>query len=237
MVYELELMDLRKGGKTIKVDPAQVRLGRMRRRISAWSEVVDEIKKKRAIRMVMATLTYAPEHEWDINHIRDFLKAIRRSLKGGILAYAWVAEMQQRGVPHYHVYFILKAHVMLPTPDTDGFWKWGMSSVDVGRSPFYLVTYLGKEYQKKDYEKGMRVFAVWVKKGLVRDWIATKFRWSALPGWLREEMEAKSIVFINVFPKPNDGGGWIVWVSKARQESLGWSFDHMIYISPWVVLD
>jgi len=98
----------RETGEFHTVDAHKTRLGRMRRRIHAWSEVADEIDSIRHTRKVMVDLTYRPGVEWERNHIRDYMSAIKRKLSDSLYAYAWVAEMQERGAVHYHIYFFLK---------------------------------------------------------------------------------------------------------------------------------
>jgi hypothetical protein len=56
----------------------------------------------------------------------------------------------------------VKTGTKVPVPDKSGMWKKGMSRIETARSPFYLVAYLGKEYQKNfdNMPKGCRVFGI-----------------------------------------------------------------------------
>lgn len=230
----------RETGEMHAIDAHKARLGRMRRRIHSWSEVADEIDKTKQTRKIMVDLTYRPGVEWEANHIRDYMSAVRRKLGDDLYAYAWVAEMQMRGSVHYHIYIIAKKGVRLPVPDKSGMWPNGMSRIAKGRSPFYLVSYLKKDnqekaYQKKGFIKGMRIFAVWIKKDVVRKWIWTKFRWSALPAWLRQELEQFGIVLVGLFPKRKEGGGWSLRLPKERQELINWPEWDIEFHSPWTL--
>jgi hypothetical protein len=53
-----------------------------------------------------------------------------------------------------------------PYPDEAGLWPYGSTRVEVARSPFYLITYLKKEYQKdfSRFPKGIRAFAVYIRE-------------------------------------------------------------------------
>lgn len=235
MSFEAVLMNTTTGERVI-VDPESARLNRMRRRVHAWSEAVGEIQRERKVSKKMITLTYAPGVEWRVNHIRDFMRQVRRKLGDELLAYAWVAEMQQRGAVHYHVYLIVGVNGWLPTPDKSGMWVHGLTEVKEGRSPFYLVTYLKKGYQKRGYPKKLRIFAVWINKKFVRLWTWTQFRWSALPAWLRQELMLIGFVLIGIFPKPKDGGGWFINLPPDRAEFVGFHSHYLEFHSPWIMV-
>lgn len=156
----------RKTNQVMVLDNFKVRYNRMRRRIAGWVEIMRSYPD---IQFVMVTLTYAPEHDWQPNHIREFMLSYRKVLGENLLAYAWVAELQKRGAVHYHVMLVVPNMLTvgddLPYPDEAGLWPYGFTRVEIARTPFYLITYLGKEYQKdfSNFPKGIRVFAVHVK--------------------------------------------------------------------------
>lgn len=149
--------------KVILLDTWKVRYNRMRQRVGEWVRVLSIYSD---IQFIMSTLTYAPECEWEPNHIRSFMLAMRKTLGEDLYAYAWVAELQLRGVIHYHVMLVVPPELTigddLPYPDKAGTWPYGMTSVEVALTPFYLIKYLGKEYQKdfSRFPKGIRAFAV-----------------------------------------------------------------------------
>ena len=153
--------------KVMVLDPCRVRYNRMRTRISTWANVLSVYGD---IKLVMVTLTYAPEHTWAPNHIKVFMRSMRHELAERLWAYAWVAELQKRGAIHYHVMLVVPIDLVveedLPYPDEAGLWPYGSTRTEVARTVFYLVRYLGKEYQKdfSAFPKGIRVFAVYIRK-------------------------------------------------------------------------
>ncbi|MGA2503513.1 MAG: hypothetical protein ABSG01_05415 [Anaerolineales bacterium] len=138
----------------------------MRKRIADWVNILNGVYSDK--KFIMVTLTYAPEYKWEPNHIRAFMLSMRKLLGNSILAYAWVAELQKRLAIHYHIMFLVPIELEIgedfPYPDQAGIWTYGFTRVEIARSPFYLVTYLGKEYQKdfSKFPKGIRVFAVYI---------------------------------------------------------------------------
>ena len=171
----------------------------------------------------MITLTYAPENNWEVNHIRTFMKSIRKVLGKRLLGYAWVAERQRRGAIHYHVLLAVPDDLTigdeLPYPDEAGLWSYGFSRTEIARTPFYLITYLGKEYQKdfSMFPKGIRVFAVYIRDEEMKK----ELRFQSLRPYQQE--------YVNEF-------GWSELNSMTRlrkdihdEENIGWSiwsFEH-----------
>jgi hypothetical protein len=167
-------------GKVLVIDQVKVRYDRMRKRIKALSDVLSGVP---GARLVMVGLTYKPGDGYEPNHIRDFMSLAKRKLGTKLLGYAWVGEMQERGAIHYHVLLYLAKGARLPKPDKAGWWKHGSSSVTSAKSPYYLLSYTKKKYQK-DYDKfpkGMRAFAVWVKESLLSE----RLRYFSLKVWER----------------------------------------------------
>lgn len=211
-------------GKTAEIDSDYARLARMRRRVKAWASrlKVHLGRLGKDYRLVMVTLTYAPGQEWEPNDVRDFMVKLRVAIGAKLLAYGWVAEMQKRGAVHYHVVLLVNRGTNIPMPDT--IWGKGMTQIETARTPFYLLTYTGKEYQKtSSYPKGLRVFSVWIKEGVISDRAMWLFRLSALPAWLAEEMWKDGC--FGEMPKRKEGGGWTL--------KNGEKFES--YYSPWVV--
>jgi len=206
-VPAVQVVDTRTGDSWV-VDANKARLSRMRRRVRSWAGALsDVLSDGRRYRKVMITLTYRPGVDWEPGQIRAFMKRVRRSLGRGLVGYAWVAEMQRRGVVHYHVLLVVRRGVRIPKPDSAGWWSHGMTRIETARSLFYILTYTGKEYQKAGYPKGLRLFAVWVSKAAVTAAVYLSFRLSALPRWLAD-MVADAVQRLGVLPRRRSGGGW-----------------------------
>ena len=130
--------------KVMVLDNFKVRYNRMRKRIADWVEILNPLPD---IMFVMLTLTYAPEYQWEPNHVREFMLSYKKVLGENLLAYAWVAELQKRGAVHYHIMLVVPEYLSigddLPYPDEAGLWSYGFTRIERARTPFYLVTYLG----------------------------------------------------------------------------------------------
>lgn len=208
-------------GEVIKVDRGRARVRRLQRRVRAWVECVRPALEDGGNRLVMVTLTYADVDAWRAGHIRAYMMAMRKRMGVMLLGYAWVAELQRRGAVHYHVLLLVRRGADVPLPDRDGFWDHGLSRVETARTPFYVLRYTGKEYQKVgSFPQGLRMFAVWVRADVVARLVRWVFRLSALPAWLREDVLALADVTLSV--RRADGGGWMVGRDR--------------FLSPWVVL-
>ena len=185
------------------------RLAKLARRVYAFSEGIKKLKESRSFEMKMITLTYAPGHEWQKNHVRDYLQAVRRKIKLDLLAYAWVAELQERGAVHYHLYAIVEPGTHIPTPDESGMWPYGMSRIEKGQSVFYISAYTSKKYQKTgEFPRGLRMYAVYIRKGLLSERDHWEFQLSAYPQWLVDEILAQGDFYLGRVPKRREGGGW-----------------------------
>lgn len=211
-------------GQVIEISKRKSRLRRVQRRVKAWAEVIqphiDKVGKDN--RLVMITLTYADAAAWKPGDMRKFMLDLRHELKSRLLAYAWVAELQQRGAVHYHLILLVKKGTNIPKPDESELWPYGSSRIETARSPWYILSYTGKEYQKAGvFPKGLRMFAVWISPKVVTGVTRWFFRLSAIPQWLSEVIKGADVVgsrFVRVA-----GGGW---------ECAG-----TFYKSPWEVLE
>jgi hypothetical protein len=102
---------------------------------------------------------------------------LRARMGKRLLAYAWVAELQVRGVMHYHVCMVYRGYAPMPdrsyhSKDGRGHWHsfkrmwWkGSSHTDLEvRSPYYMASYCKKAYQKDylHFPLGAHAWAVWV---------------------------------------------------------------------------
>lgn len=150
------------------LDTFAIRLGRMKSRIFTWAEEVDQYKKNHPVRLVLVTLTYAKVDDYRPGHLGNYLKNIKTKLGKNLLAFAWVAELQQRLAVHYHVVLVVKPGTKIPKPDKGGYWVHGMSKIETARTAYYLATYTGKKYQKdlSKYPKSCRLYAVSIRSSM-----------------------------------------------------------------------
>lgn len=212
-------------GQIIEFSPRKARLRRVQKRVRSWAEVIQPFIQKVGVthRMVMITLTYEGVNDWKKNDIREFMLRVRKELGKSLLAYSWVAELQKRGAVHYHVLLLVPKGTKIPKPDEAGWWEKGMSRIETAKSPFYILTYTGKEYQKVGiFPKGLRMFAVWVADGVVSAVTRWFFRLSTLPSWLVEELK---------------GDLRIVGAKFKRVPGGGWSVAGVVYKSPWEIIE
>jgi hypothetical protein len=198
--------------ETFETDRKKARVRRMQKRVKAWCTAIDDLLADFVhYRLVMVTLTYSPDHDWKPLQISEFLKTCRDNLKDDLVGYAWVAELQSRGAVHYHVLLLTRRKAQIPRPDEAGWWRYGSTKIETARSPYYVLRYTGKEYQKmvSNFPKGMRMFAIWVAPGVLKPGAYWFLRLTALPGWLSGQIfERPDFHFQKAKRVP--GGGWIV---------------------------
>ena len=158
------------------------RFGRMRRiLLTAGRLLVDTFQGRD--RWWMVTLTYRDDAEWRAGDITTFTKALRQWLgRHGMKArYVWALEATQRGRPHYHVLVQLPYGVRMPKPDSQGWWKHGITQRKIARRAVgYLAKYASKAGRAITW-KGARVYGV---SGLQADHRAVLSFWRA-PRWVR----------------------------------------------------
>lgn len=192
-------------GKWVVIDNFKVRYQHTLDRVKSWANIMSDVEARKC----MISLTYDREgtlvkaSDWSRNHIRTFMKELKRRLDEKLLAYCWVAEVHENGGIHYHVYLMLVKGTWLPYPDKEGIWKHGMTSVTPARTPWYMVSYLKKEYQK-NYEvfpKGIRAFAVWIKDKER----ASELRFENLKPWQKEIIKKYGLESLSEFIKPKNG--------------------------------
>ena len=173
----------RSNGEVLIIDNLKVRLSNLRRRVFAWAKVIDDFVRLPGVSMTMYGLTYDTKgtlvkpSSWEAGDIREFMIRLKARLGKRLLAYAWVAEVQQRGVVHYHVIAVHRGRAPMPDRSYKGkntrgevrnykrMWEKGNSHSDFQvRSPYYLVSYVKKEYQKNFelFPSGAHAWAVWV---------------------------------------------------------------------------
>lgn len=214
----------RSTGEVLELDSLLARVRRLRSRVCAWANYI-RLAGLSKLSMKMVTLTYAPGEDgsgqWREGHISEFIRKVRRHCGSKLAAYAWVAELQDRGEVHYHCLLVVKPGCSLPYPDQAGWWPHGMSRIETARSPGYVVKYSQKSDPEGVFPKGLRLYCVWVSKEFRGPEYESVFRVTALPGWLRPEA-LKS----EDWPKRAAGGGW--WLKL-----LGLA---AVIVSPYVLL-
>lgn len=147
----------------IEIDHAQARVTRLRKSLGVAAKQLHNMGPLNQ-QIWMLTLTYAGDNrDWRPEHISRFLDALRRwhYARTGCrkVRYAWVAELQQRGVIHYHVIVWTKAGLTPPKPDTawrrvdrrgivhaePPMWPHGMSNRLASTAPVaYVMKYASK---------------------------------------------------------------------------------------------
>lgn len=175
-------------------------------------------------RCVMLTLTYAGDNSsWSPLHVSELLKRIRQWLgrRDVPFRYAWVAELQKRGVIHYHVATWLPPDVDLPMPDRCGWWPHGMTRIETARAAVpYLMKYLSKGNKASDHKLpgGARAYGV----GGLGVFMRLARRWLSLPGFIKARADVQESAEWRRVP----GGGWtdgdgVVWASEFERVSVG----------------
>lgn len=151
-------------GKVKIVDTFSNRLMKMRIAVGEWADDVLAFQSMypNETRMVMVLLTYAGIEDYQPGHINLYIKDLKRRLGNGLITFAWVAEIQDRGAVHYHMILLVRRGTKIPLPDKSGMWKYGLSGIHTARTPWYLAKYTGKEHQKDlaRYPKSCRLYAV-----------------------------------------------------------------------------
>lgn len=146
----------------VTVDPALARVTRLRKSIGVAAKLLHNMGARKE-RRLMVTLTYRGDNRnWAPHHISDYIHRVRKwaNRLGVRLRYVWVAELQERGVIHYHVVFWLPASVTLPKADKRGWWPHGMTKTEVAHKPIgYLMSYVSKVESKNvgEFPHGARI--------------------------------------------------------------------------------
>lgn len=202
----------------IVIDQKAARLSRMNKRVFAWADTMKPVKDKNSgCQMLMIGLTYKPGVEWKANDIRDFIARLKRKVgQKNIIGMARVGELQQRGAVHYHIIIVVKKGVRIPKPDKSRLWLHGSSRVEVARSPFYIVSYTKKKYQKEGiFPKGLRMYEVWINPEYITMLEKWYFRLSTLPAWLKAQI-IKDVDNLGAKWDRLVGGGWLYAGKKYR---------------------
>ncbi|MBB6183282.1 rolling circle replication-associated protein [Oleiagrimonas soli] len=142
----------------------------------------------------MLTLTYRTGDQWQKLHISQFRDRLRQWFKrrGLKCRFVWVAELQKRGVLHYHMIVWVPKGYYLPSPDKSGWWPHGMSNVRSVKSSAvgYLMKYASKTTpdDAMRYPKGARMHGA----GGLDPEDRRHLRYWRSPIWVREAMSGRS---------------------------------------------
>ena len=181
----------------------------------------------------MLGLTYEDGATWRPDDISSYMNELSHYLGDDLLAYAWVAELQERGAIHYHVLAMVKRGTDVPQPDTSGMWTHGSSSRKSAWSAWYLMTYAKKPDQKglgsESYPHGARIMgASWRHIRLIAREVGAVAveaarvvaKMSTLPRWLL------SII----------SGDIQAVLAAVRHVGGGYSVGETVYKSPWSLM-
>jgi hypothetical protein len=187
-------------------DEDAMRVRHLRRAVgfAARAHAVGE-KGRRCDQVLMLTLTYAKGGDWRPNHMSGLCKRMREWFRrqGLPFRYVWVAELQKRGVIHYHLALWVPHGMRIPMADRRGWWPHGMTNTEVARNAVpYLMKYLSKGSDKAGCWRlpdGARMYGV----GGVDHALRRARRWLGLPAFVR----ARASHMCDW--RRADGGGWL----------------------------
>lgn len=169
----------------------ELRIRRVRQRVRALVDLAGDTGEVGGVpgKWAMITLTYHYD-TWEPDHIADFMKIIRSwsTRRKFRLCYCWVAELQRRGVIHYHVLIKLPKGVKLPKPDESGWWRHGSTGIEFVRlsGKRYLSKYYSKETQKRgQYPRGARICGAGGLPKTLRLW----YSWLLCPHYVKCECD------------------------------------------------
>lgn len=159
---------------TIEIDHQKARITRMQKSVGISAKALHNLGKKNQ-RVWMLTLTYrGTNRDWRAEHISRYLDGLRKwhySRTGcKKVRYVWVAELQKRGVIHYHVCVWLDNGLTPPKPDSAWkkkgafqapMWTHGMSNRVRATHPIaYLMKYASKGTSEGKFPHGARISGV-----------------------------------------------------------------------------
>lgn len=152
----------------------------------------------------MLTLTYRNGGDWRPEHVSDLLRLMRQWAKrrGVSLRYVWVAELQKRGVIHYHVALFAPNGFRWPMPDVCGWWPHGSTRIELAKNAVpYLMKYLSKGQASNGnwrLPSGARMYGI----GGLEHSLRRARRWLGLPAFVRSAGD-----HLDAW-RPVVGGGW-----------------------------
>ena len=159
---------------SIEIDHQKARITRMQKSVGMSAKCLHHLGKKNQ-RVWMLTLTYrGTNRDWRAHHISRYMDALRKwhYSRTGVkkVRYVWVAELQKRGVIHYHVCVWLDNGLTPPKPDSAWknkgafqapMWAHGMSNRVLATHPVaYLMKYASKGTSEGKFPHGARISGV-----------------------------------------------------------------------------
>ena len=186
-----------------ELDPAARRYSGLRMAVGFAARAHDVLKTGKH-RAWMVTLTYAGDNsDWKPTHLKNAVKCYREWCRRQRIPcrYVWVAELQKRGVIHYHLAAWLPRGYRMPKWDAAGWWHCGMSNtIKCRHATAYLMSYLkkGDIEQRGALPKGARNYGV----GGLDHSLRRARRWLRLPSFV----QANSSIHDDW--RRATGGGW-----------------------------
>lgn len=188
---------VRRTGVRVEIDGALKRVKRLRTSLEHASRLLhfdahDEAAPARWQKK-MLTMTYRPGVDWSPEHMAHWSNMFRtwcrrRSVK---CRYVWVAELQVRGVVHYHIVIWVQRGVFLPQSDRNGWWPHGSTRTETVQSPMsYIMKYATKTDASNigGFPKGCRLHGA---AGLTREHRRHLRYWRA-PFWVRDSLTGRA---------------------------------------------
>lgn len=178
-------------GQRCLIDTLRLRYWKMRQRVSGWVQVAEEARDGR---FVMYTLTYKRLEDWAPGHISDFMMHLRKRMGKNLYGYAWVMELQKRGVPHYHV--VVWVAVGYHCPWADDYWVYGITNTIADfRGLRYISKYMVKTSQEQDRKRqlphGARLYAISMyRHAPLTNWAQFELWLTGKPVYLRDTLRA-----------------------------------------------
>ncbi len=214
----------------LTIDKQQARVTRLRKGVGIAAKQLHNAAGNRA-QKVMVTLTYAGTNaDWKPTHLTQYMTNVRNWYKrttGKTLRYVWVAELQERGVIHYHAVFWLDRGVTMPKADKRGWWPYGMTKTERAVKPIgYLMSYLSKIETKNvsEFPHGARISG---NGGLDKTGRDIK-RWVLWPAYLQGNAASGDDF------KPATGGGYMSASSgeffRSEFQPIGNSFKNFVRV-------
>ena len=169
------------------------RIARMRNRLYFAIQNVSRETLMSGGRLICIALTYRDFGQWRPLHISEWVRYMRET---NGRQYAWVAELQDRGVIHYHYLTSLPDGERWDKHVYDFEWYHGFTFVtDCIRRPNYILKYMQKGGQKdgRKYPKGARICGypsrlIYISFDEDRSRLASR-----MPSWLREGMDTAEL--------------------------------------------
>lgn len=198
---------------SIEIDHQKARITRMQKSVGVSAKALHNLGEKNQ-RVWMLTLTYrGTNRNWRPEHISRYLDGLRKwhYSRTGVkkLRYVWVAELQKRGVIHYHVCVWLASGLTPPKPDSAWkkkgefqapMWGHGMSNRVRATHPVaYLMKYASKGTSEGKFPYGARISGV---GGLDETGRGCR-RWVLWPAYVQGNASIKDRF------RPAQGGGYL----------------------------